>query len=218
MADPLRLVLLGPPGAGKGTQARRLVERFGLDPISTGDIFRRNIQEGTDLGRMAKSFIDAGELVPDEVTVGMVVEAVDAAPGGFILDGFPRNVPQDEALERELAARGRPLSAALAFLLDEEVAMKRVAGRRTCQRCQTPYNVFFDPPRVEGVCDRCGGPIVQRTDEGEETVRRRLEVYRESTAPLLKFYSDQGLLREVDADGTEDEVAGRVAAALADLG
>src|SRR2546429_1849583 len=162
MADPLRLVLLGPPCAGKGTQARRLVERFGLDPISTGDIFRRNIQEGTDLGRMAKSFIDAGELVPDEVTVGMVVEAVDAAPGGFILDGFPRNVPQAEALERELAARGRPLSAALAFLLDEEVAMKRVAGRRARPRRPAPGNAVFATPRGGGGGGRGWGAVAPR--------------------------------------------------------
>jgi adenylate kinase len=217
MAEALRLVLLGPPGAGKGTQARHLVDRFGVALIATGDIFRANIRDGTDLGRMAQSFIDAGELVPDEVTVGMVIAAIDGVPGGFVLDGFPRNVPQAEALDRELAARGVALSAAVAFQIDEDVAMKRVAGRRTCQRCQTPYNIFLDPPRVEGVCDRCGGPLVQRTDEDEDTVRRRLEVYRESTAPLLKFYSDRGLIREVDADGTEDEVTERLLAALADL-
>jgi adenylate kinase len=213
----MRLVLLGPPGAGKGTQARHLVERFGVPLIATGDIFRSNVAEGTELGRLAKAYLDAGELVPDEVTIGMVMQAIDHAPGGFVLDGFPRNIRQAEALEAELAARGAPLSAALAFLVDEETAVKRIAGRRTCPNCQRPYNVFFDPPRVDGVCDACGGPLLQRTDEDEPTVRRRLEVYRESTAPLLKFYSDRGLLREVDAEGTEAEVTERALAALADL-
>ena len=213
----MRLVLLGPPGAGKGTQGRRLAERFRIPLVATGDIFRSNVADGTELGRLAKGYLDAGELVPDEVTVRMVMDTIDHRPDGFILDGFPRTIPQAEALERELAARDAPLSSALAFLLDEEVAVKRIAGRRTCASCQTPYNLFFGPPRRDEVCDRCGGPLVQRTDEDDETVRRRLEVYRESTAPLLKFYSDRGLLREVDADGTEDEVTGRVLAALADL-
>ncbi len=213
----MRLVLLGPPGAGKGTQARHLVERFGVPLIATGDIFRSNVAEGTELGRLAKAYLDAGELVPDEVTIGMVMQAIDQASGGFILDGFPRNIRQAEALESELAARGAPLSAALAFLVDQETAVKRIAGRRTCANCHRPYNVFFDPPRVDGVCDACGGPLLQRTDEDEPTVRRRLEVYRESTAPLLKFYSDRGLLREVDAEGTEAEVTERALAASADL-
>ena len=213
----MRLVLLGPPGAGKGTQARHLVERFGIPLIATGDIFRGHVAEGTELGGLAKAYLDAGELVPDDVTIRMVLDAIDRAPGQFILDGFPRTVAQAESLEAELAARGTPLQAALAFLLDEEAAVKRIAGRRTCANCRRPYNVFFDPPRVAAVCEACGGPLLQRTDEDEPTVRRRLEVYRERTAPLLKFYSDRGLLREVDADGTEAEVTERALAALADL-
>jgi len=194
-----------------------LVERFGVPLISTGDIFRRHVAEGTELGRRAGAYLDAGELVPDEVTIRMVMQAVDQAPRGFVLDGFPRNIPQAEALEAELAARGAPLSAALAFLVDEETAVKRIAGRRTCENCQRPYNVFYNPPRAAGTCDVCGGPLVQRTDEDEATVRRRLEVYRQSTSPLLKFYSDRGLLREVDAEGTEAEVTERALAALIDL-
>jgi adenylate kinase len=213
----MRLVLLGPPGAGKGTQARHLVERFGLTHIATGDIFRWNIAQGTELGRLAKGYLDAGELVPDDVTTRIVMDAIDRAADGFLLDGFPRTAGQAEALESELADRGLPLSAVLAFLVDEETAVKRIAGRRTCATCQAPYNVYFSPPRVDGVCDACGGPLVQRTDQGEDTVRRRFEVYRESTAPLLKFYSDRGILREVDAEGPEAGVTERVLAALADL-
>lgn len=213
----MRIVLLGPPGSGKGTQARRLVDRYGLALIATGDLFRWNIQQETELGRKAKAYLDAGELVPDYVTIEMVMAAIDQTSGGFTLDGFPRNIPQAEALENELSSRSRPLSAALAFILDEEQAVKRIAGRRTCANCQTPYNVFFNPTRTEGICDACGGPLVQRTDEDEETVRRRLEVYRESTAPLLKFYSERGLLREVDAEGPEEQVTERTVAALADL-
>ena len=202
---------------GKGTQARRLVERFGLALIATGDIFRWNMQEATELGILAKRYVDAGELVPDEVTIAMVLDAIDRAGDAFVLDGFPRNIPQAQALEKELAARGLPLLAAVALLVDEEVAVRRIAGRRTCANCQTPYNVYFGPPRVEGVCDVCGGPLIHRSDEDEEVVRRRLEVYRESTAPLLKFYSDRGLLREVEADGTESEVTEAIVAALADI-
>jgi len=213
----MRLVLLGPPGAGKGTQARHLVDRFGVPLIATGDIFRRNVAEGTELGRLAQSYLDAGELVPDEVTIAMVMRAIDQAPNGFVLDGFPRTVPQAEALEAELTTREMRLSAALAFLVDDETAVKRIAGRRTCAKCGRPYNVFFRPPRTDGVCDVCGGPLLHRTDEDEPTVRRRLEVYRESRAPLLTFYSDRGLLREVDADGTEKEVTERALTALADL-
>jgi adenylate kinase len=213
----MRLVLVGPPGAGKGTQARHLVERFDLAYVATGDIFRWNIKEGTPLGMQAKGYLDAGELVPDEVTTRIVMDAIDRADDGFVLDGFPRTIPQAEALETELDVRDRPLSVALAFMIEEEEAVKRIAGRRTCANCQTPYNVFFAPPTVQGGCDVCGGPLIQRTDEDEETVRRRLEVYRESTAPLLKFYSDRGLLREVDATGPEAQVAERTLAAVADL-
>jgi adenylate kinase len=193
------------------------VERYGLSLIATGDLFRWNVQEGTDLGLRARRYLDAGDLVPDDVTIGMVLAAIDRAPDGFILDGFPRNVPQAESLEGELGTRSRPLSAAVAFILDEEKAIKRIAGRRTCANCQTPYNVFFSPPKTPGVCDVCGGPLIQRSDENENTVRRRLEVYRENTAPLLKFYSDRGLLGEVDAAGTEEQVTELAVDALLDL-
>jgi adenylate kinase len=213
----MRIVLLGPPGAGKGTQAARLTKRFGMSHISTGDILRRNVGEGTELGRLAETYMGAGELVPDDVVVAMVLSSLEVIADGFMLDGFPRTIPQAEALDGGLAVAGRPLHAALALMIDDEIAVKRIAGRRTCANCQTPYNLEIDPPKVAGVCDRCGGPLVQRPDDAEDVVRRRLQVYNESTAPLLKYYSERGLLREVDAFGTEDEVFERAVAALGDL-
>jgi adenylate kinase len=213
----VRVVLLGPPGAGKGTQAKRLAERFGLAHISTGDIFRDNVRRGTELGALANRYMAEGELVPDDITVRMLVEALSGAEAGFVLDGFPRTIAQAEALERELAAMGRPLQAALAFAIDDEVAVKRIAGRRTCRSCQHPFNVEFDPPRTPGVCDACGGELVQRPDDAEDVVRRRLEVYKESTAPVIGFYAERGLLREIDAGAEEEEVTERAVAALGDL-
>jgi len=212
----VRLVLVGPPGAGKGTQAGLLVKRYGLAHIATGDIFRANAQSGTELGRMASSYMAAGELVPDEVVVRMVVEAL--APEGFVLDGFPRTIPQALALEEELEATRRPLTAVLALTLDEEIAVKRLAGRRACSSCGRITNVELDPPRTEGTCDSCGGRLGQRDDDDEVIVRRRLEVYQESTEPLLAFYAERGLLRVVDADGSEEEVTERLVAALASSG
>jgi adenylate kinase len=212
----MRIVLLGVPGAGKGTQAHQLAERFGLAQIATGDIFRWNVQNGTELGRLAKEYMHAGELVPDNVVVGMVTRALDQEPGGFILDGFPRTLGQADALDGELERRGRPLTAVLAFELPDEVAVKRLAGRRTCSSCQRSYNVEFDPPRREGLCDVCGESLMHRDDDAETTVRRRIDVYYESTAPLRSRYERMGLLREVDADGPEDEVTARAVEALSD--
>jgi adenylate kinase len=213
----VRLVLLGPPGAGKGTQAHRLVEEFGVPLIATGDIFRQNVQTGTELGLEAKQYMDAGELVPDDVVVRMVMDALNQQPNGFILDGFPRTTVQAQALEEELARSGRPLSAAVALMVSDELAVKRLAGRRTCGQCQRTYNIELRPTRVEGICDACGGALIQRADDDEVTVRRRLEVYHESTAPLLEFYASRGLLRVVDADGTRDEVTERLLESLSDL-
>jgi adenylate kinase len=212
----VRIVMLGPPGAGKGTQARRICERFEIELIGTGDIFRENVHRGTELGALAKTFMDAGELVPDDVVVGMVAAALDAFEG-FILDGFPRTTAQAEALELELDAMGRPLSTALAFAVSDELAVKRLAGRRTCSECGRVFNIEFDLPRVEGVCDRCGGELIHREDDEEHTVRHRIEIYHKSTEPLIEFYSSRNLLRRVDADGTEDEVTDRAIAALGDL-
>jgi adenylate kinase len=210
----MQLVLVGPPGAGKGTQAHRLQDRFGLPLIATGDLFRANLQDGTPLGLEAKSYMDAGELVPDDVVVKMVLDALAEAPDGFVLDGFPRNVGQAEALDTELEAEGRPLTAVLQLIVPEDVAVLRVAGRRTCRRCQRTYNVALQPTRVEGVCDVCGGSLLQREDDREETVRRRLEVYREQTEPIVDYYRDRGLLRPIEAIGTEDEVTARILSAI----
>lgn len=212
----MRIVMLGPPGAGKGTQARRICERYDIELIGTGDIFRENVQRGTELGSLAKTFMDAGELVPDDVVVEMVAAALDAFEG-FILDGFPRTTAQAEALELKLDAMGRPLSTALAFAVSDELAVKRLAGRRTCSHCGRVFNVEFDLPRVEDVCDRCGGELIHREDDEEHTVRHRIEIYHKSTEPLIEFYSSRELLRSVDADGTEDEVTARAIAALGDL-
>jgi adenylate kinase len=212
----MRIVLIGVPGAGKGTQAHQLAERFGVPQIATGDIFRWNVQNDSELGRLAKRYMDAGELVPDDVVVRMVTQALEGEPDGFILDGFPRTTGQADALDRELEGRGRPLTGVLAFDLPDEVAVKRLAGRRTCSSCQRSYNVEFDPPRNDDACDVCGGTLMHREDDAEATVRRRIEVYYESTAPLRERYERMGLLRTVDADGAEDEVTARAVEALSE--
>ncbi|MBA3728746.1 MAG: adenylate kinase [Actinobacteria bacterium] len=210
----MRLVLLGPPGAGKGTQAHRLSDRFGIPLIATGDIFRSNVERDTVLGREARRYMDSGELVPDEVVVAMVVGALEAAPDGFILDGFPRNLAQAEALETELERTDQSLSAALAFSIGDDTAVRRLVGRRTCTTCQRTYNLALHPPKVGGICDVCGGRLEQRQDDREDTVRRRLEIYHESTEPLIGFYAGRDLLRTVDAEGTEEEVADRAERAV----
>lgn len=216
----MRLVLLGPPGAGKGTQAHRLADRFGLALIATGDIFRANLRDETPLGLEAKKYMDAGDLVPDDVVVKMVIarlEEPDAAEG-FILDGFPRTLPQAEALEAELHRTGRPLDAALKFVIPDEVAVKRIAGRRTCPTCQRTYNVEFSPCRIDGICDYDGTPLVQRADDEETAVRHRLEVYHRDTEPLEMFFFERGLLHTVDAVGQLDEVTERAVQAIHENG
>lgn len=210
----MRIVLLGPPGAGKGTQAHRVAEHYGVSLIATGDRFRAHVRDETPLGLKAKSYMDAGELVPDDVVTGMLREELEQTPGGFVLDGFPRTIRQAEELERSLDDLGFPLQAALRMVIPDELAIARLAGRRTCSQCERSYNVELKPPKQEGICDACGGTLVQREDDREETVRRRLEVYHRDTEPLIRFYDDRGLLVEVDAVGETDEITKRAIAVL----
>jgi len=214
----MRLVLLGPPGAGKGTQAARLVEQFDIPQISTGDILREHVQDGTMLGIKARSYMDRGEYVPDALVVQMVMGRLREpdAEKGFILDGFPRTVPQAEALERALAEADRPLTAVLQYDIPDDMAVRRLSNRWTCPTCKRTYNLEFKPPVNEGVCDFDGTPLERRLDDDELTVRRRLAVYREQTAPLQRFYAARGLLQVIDAPDSEDVVAERTLAVLAD--
>jgi adenylate kinase len=213
----VRIVLLGPAGAGKGTQAHRLADYYGARLIATGDIFRKNVRLETPIGLKAKSYMEAGELVPDDVVIEMLLAELQRSRNGFVLDGFPRTIPQAMALEESLAEVGQPLDVVLRFVIPDERAVARLAGRRTCDHCERTYNVELKPPRVEGVCDACGGQLVQRADDREETVRHRLEVYHRTTEPLQKFYWDRGLLREVDALGEVEEITRRAIDALEDL-
>lgn len=215
----MRILLLGPPGAGKGTQARRLAERYGLPTIATGDIFREQIARGTPLGMQAEEFVDRGEYVPDDITTAMVLERLDRpdAREGFILDGFPRTVPQAQALERALTETGRPLHAVLNFKISDAMAVKRLMARLVCPNCKRSYNLEFKPPRQEGVCDVCGHALVNRTDDDEATILRRLEVYENETKPLVLYFWERGLLRDIDSEAPEEVVADRTVEAIADL-
>jgi adenylate kinase len=212
----VRLVLVGPPGAGKGTQAEFIAENFGIPKISTGDIFRANVSGGTDLGKLAKKFMDAGDLVPDEVTNAMVRDrlAQPDAKEGFLLDGFPRNVAQAGELDRLLDELGAPLSVVLDLDVDFDEVVKRLSGRRTCKSCGHVWHLEYDPPSSPGVCDKDGGELFQRDDDQPETVRHRLEVYHQQTEPLIGFYRDAGKLVAIDALGAVEDITERAIGAL----
>jgi len=196
----MKLILLGPPGAGKGTQAKMLTEKFSIPQISTGDILRAAVKAGTPMGRKAKEFMDAGGLVPDEVVVGIVRDRLQEADckNGFILDGFPRTVAQADALQTSLEEMGKGLDRVISLAVDAEALVERLTGRRTCKQCGRGYHVTFDPPRQAGVCDACGGDLFQRDDDREETIRKRLQVYEDQTAPLISYYRQAGVLMELD--------------------
>ena len=197
------LVLLGPPGAGKGTQAERLQEELKLPHVASGDLFRENIKNETELGLLAKKYIDKGQLVPDDVTIAMVRDRLQrpACDRGAILDGFPRTQPQAQSLDTMLADMGRQVGGVLYIAVPDEELVRRLSGRWICRQCQTPYHTMFNPPASEGVCDACGGELYQRDDDKPETVRARLKVYHQQTSPLIDYYRQAGLLVEVDGAG-----------------
>ncbi|MBB0242781.1 adenylate kinase [Streptomyces alkaliphilus] len=213
----MRIVLVGPPGAGKGTQAALLAENLGIPHISTGDLFRANIRQGTELGRRAQEYMREGRLVPDEVTIGMAADRMAApdAESGFLLDGFPRNLPQAEALDKLLGETGVALDAVLDLEVPEDEVVRRIAGRRICREDSGHlFHTEYSKPRVEGVCDVCGGELYQREDDREDTVRKRLEVYHLETEPIIGHYRDQGLVVTIPALGAVPEVTRRALAAL----
>ena len=212
----LRVILLGAPGAGKGTQARKLADRFGVPHVATGDMFRAAVAEGTPMGNAAKSYMDRGELVPDGVTIGLAEErlALPDAAVGFIMDGFPRTVQQATAFDALLAKMGRRLDAAIEIAVPRAQLIARLTGRRVCGQCQASYQLLSAPPKVAGICDRCGGQLIQRDDDSEKTVKRRLDVYERQTAPLLSYYKGARLLKTIDGTQSVDAVHSAMLAAI----
>ena len=200
----MKIIMLGAPGAGKGTQAHMIAEKYHLPHISTGDIFRANIKNGPELGKEAKGYMDRGELVPDELTVRILLDRVaqDDCKNGYILDGFPRNIPQAEVLEKELEKLGEKIDAAIDMEVPDESIIRRMSGRRACPSCGATYHIVNVPPKKEGICDSCGEALILRDDDKEETVQKRLDVYHEQTQPLIEFYTRKGILKTVD--GTQD--------------
>ncbi|MBD2844703.1 adenylate kinase [Paenibacillus sp. IB182496] len=208
----MNILFMGPPGAGKGTQAERIVAEFGIPHISTGDAFRLAMREGTPLGQKAKEYVDQGLLVPDDVTNGIVRERLqqDDCSQGFLLDGFPRTLSQAEALDQMLSAMGRKLDHVINLKVDRSLLLARLTGRRICKSCGATYHVLFNPPKQEGACDKCDGELYQRSDDTEEKVGTRLDEYISKTAPLLSYYADKALLREVDGEKEIDTVTADV--------
>jgi adenylate kinase len=207
------IVLMGPPGVGKGTQGVVLAEHAGLTHVASGDLFRAHIRDETELGLLAKTFVERGELVPDRIVTDMVLDRVLAC-GGTVLDGFPRTLPQAQDLPSRLSAAGRRIDAAVLLTAPRQTLLRRIAGRQTCRICQTAFNVFYQPPRQEALCDLCGGALHTRTDDNMETARHRLDVYEQQTRPIAEYYRTKGLLLEVDGLGDPDVVFSRLVDAL----
>ena len=207
-SQPTYIILLGPPASGKGTQAARLEDKLEIPHVASGDLFRYNLKNETELGLKAKTYMDKGELVPDDVTIAMVLDRLsrEDCDDGALLDGFPRTIPQAEALNRALAEEGESIDLVLNIQVPEDVLIKRVTGRRLCRQCGASYHLEYKPPEEPGVCDKCGGELYQRDDDTKETARKRLEVYREQTQPLVNYYSDKDLLVNIDGDQSIDEV------------
>jgi adenylate kinase len=208
----MNLILLGPPGAGKGTQAQMIVERFRIPQISTGDILRKTVKEGSPLGKEAKAFMDQGQLVPDKVVIGIIDERLrepDCGPG-FILDGFPRTIAQAEALQPILDGIGKSIDHVINIEVDPEELVRRLTGRRTCKDCGAMFHILFQPTRQEGICDRCGGTLYQREDDREETIRTRLKEYERQTSPLIQYYQLKSTLRSIQGVGGPDQIFGRI--------
>lgn len=212
----MRTILMGPPGAGKGTQAETLVEKFKIPHISTGDMFRAAIKAGTPLGLKAKAYMDAGGLVPDEVTIGIVEERLKQpdCTHGFLLDGFPRTVAQADALGKIIQSLGLTLDGVINIEVDEEKLLQRLTGRRICRQCGATYHTVFNPPAREGICDKCGGELYQRSDDTLETAKNRLRVYNDQTEPLIQYYREQGLLKGIQGDQPIDKVMQDILAAM----
>jgi adenylate kinase len=212
----VRLVLVGPPGAGKGTQAQFIASHLSIPKISTGDIFRYNVSGGTELGQQAKAYMGRGDLVPDEITIAMVVARLQEpdSQAGFLLDGFPRNLSQAEVLRKLLAEWDTRLDVVLELVVDDDEVVRRLSGRRTCRQCGRIWHVLFEPPARAGICDDCNGELFQRDDDREQTIRHRLDVYSEQTQPLIAFYADEGILLGIDATGPVEEITERAMNAL----
>lgn len=212
----MRLILLGPPGAGKGTQAKRVIEEFDIPHISTGDIFRKNIKEKTELGQKVEGLLAEGKLVPDELTIEIVWDRLDQedCKNGFLLDGFPRTIPQAEALDEGLAKRGLKLDRVLNIDVDKDSLVKRLSGRRVCPNCGASYHIDNKPPKVEGICDVCQTPVIQREDDKEQTVLDRIKVYDSQTKPLVDFYNKQDLVFTVDGTLPIDEITNKLVTEL----
>jgi len=212
----MNVILLGPPGAGKGTQAKRMIERYAIPQISTGDMLRAALKEGTPLGLEAKKFMDQGQLVPDSVVIGLVKERIQKSDckKGYMLDGFPRNVSQAEALDTMLSELGQKVDDVISIEVPSEELVGRLTGRRTCRNCGAGFHIMFDPPKKDGVCDKCSGELYQRDDDNETTVKSRLDVYDKQTKPLIDYYQKQTKLRAIPGVGAMEEIFGRITTVL----